>query len=77
MNSKKISVLGVILGVIAGALMVLISGSWIFWLAIGVALGLLLGGVGVGRKSDRIANGRLPDDRLSNNRPTFGHGASV
>ena len=77
MNSKKISVLGVILGVIAGALMVFISGSWIFWLTVGVALGLVLGGAGVGRKSDRITHGRLTDDRLPHNRPSIGHGASV
>ena len=44
MSTKKISVLGVVLGVIAGALIAIVSGTWMFWLALGVALGLLLGG---------------------------------
>lgn len=43
MNKKSISLLGVLLGVIAGALIAIISGSWMFWLALGVALGLVLG----------------------------------
>jgi uncharacterized membrane protein YccC len=45
MSTKKFSVLGVVLGVIAGALIAIVSGSWMFWLALGVALGLLLGGI--------------------------------
>ena len=43
MTTKKFSLLGVLLGVIAGALIAIISGSWMFWLALGIALGLLLG----------------------------------
>jgi uncharacterized membrane protein YccC len=65
MNTKKFSVLGVVLGVIAGALIAIVSGSWMFWLALGVALGLLLGGV----------------HRKRNFRPrheaNFGHGAGI
>jgi hypothetical protein len=71
MSIKKISVFGVVLGVLAGALMVLISGSWMFWLALGVALGLLLGGIGSSEKN------HPGHERLSNNRPTFGHGARL
>jgi hypothetical protein len=29
--------------VIAGALIAILSGSWIFWLAVGLALGVVLG----------------------------------
>ena len=43
---KKISLLGIILGFIAGALVALLSGSWIFWLAVGLAIGVLLGSAG-------------------------------
>ncbi len=40
---KRISLAGVALGVIAGALIAILSGSWIFWLAVGLALGVVLG----------------------------------
>lgn len=43
---KKISLLGVVLGLIAGALVALLAGSWIFWLAAGIALGVILGAFG-------------------------------
>ena len=43
---KKISLLGIILGFVAGALVALLSGSWIFWLAVGLAIGVLLGSAG-------------------------------
>jgi uncharacterized membrane protein YoaK (UPF0700 family) len=43
---KKISLLGLILGFIAGALVAMLSGSWIFWLAVGMAIGVLLGAAG-------------------------------
>jgi uncharacterized membrane protein len=49
MNTKKFSLLGVLLGVIAGALIAVVSGSWMFWLALSVAIGLLLGSVNRGR----------------------------
>jgi len=65
MSNKKFSVLGVVLGVIAGALIAIVSGSWMFWLALGVALGLLLGGAARGR------------DLGPGNRPNLGQRASV
>jgi uncharacterized membrane protein YoaK (UPF0700 family) len=40
---KKISMAGVILGMIVGALAAMLSGSWIFWLGAGLAIGMLLG----------------------------------
>ncbi|MGH9569222.1 MAG: hypothetical protein ACRD4F_06265 [Candidatus Angelobacter sp.] len=40
---KKMSIAGVVLGLIAGALIAMLSGSWIFWLAVGLAIGVVLG----------------------------------
>jgi hypothetical protein len=46
---KKISLAGVVLGLILGALLAMLSGSWIFWLALGMSLGVLLGSAGARR----------------------------
>jgi hypothetical protein len=46
---KKISLLGIVLGFITGALVALLSGSWIFWLSVGMAIGVLLGSAGARR----------------------------
>jgi len=43
---KKLSLFGIILGFIAGALVALLSGSWIFWLSVGMAIGVVLGSAG-------------------------------
>ena len=40
---NKISLLGIGLGLIAGALVALLAGTWIFWLASGIAVGVILG----------------------------------
>jgi hypothetical protein len=61
MTMKKFSLLGVVLGIIAGALIAVVSGAWMFWLALGVAIGLLLGNV----------------NRRRNHRPNFDQGASI
>jgi hypothetical protein len=61
MSTKKFSLLGVVLGMIAGALIAVVSGAWMFWLALGVAIGLLLGNVNRRRK----------------HLPNFGQGASI
>jgi ammonia channel protein AmtB len=61
MTTKKFSLLGVVLGMIAGALIAIVSGAWMFWLALGVAIGLLLGNVNRRRK----------------HLPNFGQGASI
>lgn len=61
MNKKSISLLGVLLGVIAGALIAIISGSWMFWLALGVALGLMLSSFG----------------RARHGKPNLGQGANI
>jgi uncharacterized membrane protein YoaK (UPF0700 family) len=40
---KRISLLGVVLGLMVGALAAVLSGSWILWLGAGMALGVLIG----------------------------------
>ena len=40
---KRISLAGVILGLVVGALAAMVSGSWIFWLGAGLAVGMVLG----------------------------------
>ncbi|HET7872525.1 MAG TPA: hypothetical protein VFL42_08435 [Terriglobales bacterium] len=53
---KNISFIGVVLGLIAGALLAMLSGSWIFWMATGIALGVLVGSASA-RRTER-QNGR-------------------
>ena len=55
---KKISLLGITLGFIAGALVALVAGSWIFWLSLGIAIGVLLGSVG-SRRSHAVMRSNL------------------
>jgi hypothetical protein len=43
---KKISLLGIVLGFIAGAFIAMLAGSWIFWLSLGLAIGVVLGSAG-------------------------------
>lgn len=55
---NKISLLGIGLGLIAGALVALLAGTWIFWLASGIAVGVILGSAGA-RAAKR--SGGTPD----------------
>jgi len=43
---NKIALLGIALGRIAGALVALLAGSWIFWLTAGIVIGVMLGSAG-------------------------------
>jgi len=64
---KKISLAGVILGMVVGALAAMVSGSWIFWLGAGMAIGLFLGAAQARRSRQREsrvrqgANSRMLD----------------
>ena len=40
---KSISLTGLLLGLAMAAVGSLLSGSWVFWLAVGIAIGVLLG----------------------------------
>jgi hypothetical protein len=62
---KKISLAGVVLGLIAGALIAILSGSWIFWLAVGLALGIVLGSASAnGKWRARVEQNRSGASRL-------------
>ena len=54
---KKISLLGIVLGFIAGAFIAMLAGSWIFWLSLGLAIGVVLGSAGA-RVTRRAAGAR-------------------
>ena len=49
---KKVSFPGLVLGLVMGALVALVSGSWIFWLALGVGIGVVVGAIGARRELD-------------------------
>jgi uncharacterized membrane protein YoaK (UPF0700 family) len=40
---KKVSLAGLVLGVVLGAIAGLLSGSWMFWLGAGLAIGVVVG----------------------------------
>ena len=40
---KKISLAGLMLGALLGAAVALIFGKWIFWLALGLVIGIFVG----------------------------------
>jgi hypothetical protein len=40
---NKVSFPGLVLGLVMGALVALVSGSWIFWLALGIGIGVMIG----------------------------------
>jgi high-affinity Fe2+/Pb2+ permease len=40
---KKLSIIGLVLGALAGVIVALIAGGWLFWLGLGLAIGLFLG----------------------------------
>ena len=42
---KKISITGVVLGIMLGLVAGMLSGSWIFWLGTGLAIGVRVGSV--------------------------------
>jgi hypothetical protein len=46
---KRVSLVGLVLGVIVGLVAGLLAGSWIFWLGMGLAIGILVGSVSTRR----------------------------
>lgn len=54
---RKISLLGIVLGFIAGAFIAMLAGSWIFWLSLGLAIGVVLGSASA-RTTHRAASAR-------------------
>jgi hypothetical protein len=46
---KKISIIGLVLGAALGVVAGLMAGGWLFWLGIGLALGVVIGSAGTRR----------------------------
>lgn len=40
---KRLSLIGLVLGTVLGVVAGLLSGSWIFWLGMGLAIGVVVG----------------------------------
>ena len=62
---NKISLLGIALGLVAGALVALLAGSWIFWLAAGIVIGVILGSAGA-RAAKRSSTTGNANSRTAN-----------
>jgi len=59
---KKISIIGVVLGAVLGIIAVLMAGGWLFWLGIGLALGVVIGSAGTRRS--RLQRGNVEAGNL-------------
>ena len=55
---KKISFIGLVLGAALGIVAGLLAGGWLFWLGIGLVIGLLIGSAGARRS-------RLPRSNIT------------
>jgi hypothetical protein len=47
---KKISIVGLALGALLGVIAGLMAGGWLFWLGLGLALGVVIGSAGARRR---------------------------
>lgn len=61
---KKISLIGLVLGALLGVVAGLMSGSWLFWLGMGLVAGVLIGSAGarrsrLPRRSSNVSAGNL------------------
>ena len=54
---KKISLIGLVLGATLGIVAGLMAGGWLFWLGIGLALGVVIGSAGTRRS--RLQRGNV------------------
>jgi hypothetical protein len=62
---KRISLLGVVLGLIVGALAAALSGSWILWLGAGMVLGVLIGAAQTRRSLEEDENAARLQERVN------------
>ena len=59
---KNISIIGLVLGAVLGIIAGLMAGGWLFWLGVGLALGLVIGSAGrrsTGLQRRRVETGNL------------------
>lgn len=59
---KKISIVGLALGAVLGIIAGLMAGGWLFWLGIGLALGVVIGSAGTRRS--RLQRGNMEAGNL-------------
>jgi hypothetical protein len=59
---KKISIVGLVLGAVLGIGAGLMAGGWLFWLGIGLALGVVIGSAGTRRS--RLQRGNVEAGNL-------------
>jgi hypothetical protein len=59
---KKISIVGLTLGAVLGIVAGLMAGGWLFWLGIGLALGVVIGSAGTRRS--RLQHGNVEAGNL-------------
>jgi uncharacterized membrane protein YoaK (UPF0700 family) len=60
---KKISIVGLVLGAVLGVVAGLMAGGWLFWLGIGLALGVVIGSAGARRS--RLQSGNVEAGNLA------------
>jgi hypothetical protein len=53
---KKLSYVGLILGAMVGIIAGLLAGGWLFWLGLGLAIGLLIGSASARREHGQRSN---------------------
>jgi len=59
---KKISIIGLALGAVLGIVACLMAGGWLFWLGLGLALGVVIGSAGTRRS--RLQRGNVEAGNL-------------
>ena len=59
---KKISIVGLALGAVLGVIAGLMAGGWLFWLGLGLALGVVIGSAGTRRS--RLQRGNMEAGNL-------------
>jgi hypothetical protein len=59
---KKISIVGLVLGAALGIIAGLMASGWLFWLGIGLALGVVIGSAGTRR--NRLQRGNVEAGNL-------------
>jgi uncharacterized membrane protein YoaK (UPF0700 family) len=59
---NKISIVGLVLGAVLGGVAGLMAGGWLFWLGVGLALGVVIGSAGTRRS--RLQRGNVEAGNL-------------
>ena len=57
---KKLSLIGLMLGAIFGIVVALIFGKWLFWLGVGIVIGVMIGTSSRQIQGTRLREGAKP-----------------